>query len=88
MPSIVGANDGIAAMRTLIPFVSVLLAVVAAGSIAYIAWEVTRPDELDDGRNDKPDKPNARKNSARKNSAAKDDAPKDNAHNDRSGKRP
>ena len=28
-------------MRTLLPIISVLLALVAAGSIAYIAWELS-----------------------------------------------
>ena len=28
-------------MRTLLPILSVLLALVAAGSIAYIAWELS-----------------------------------------------
>ncbi|MGI9248515.1 MAG: hypothetical protein ACR2QI_05840 [Woeseiaceae bacterium] len=41
-------------MRAIVPFVSILLALVAAGSIAYIAWELTseekppgEPDEND-----------------------------------------
>jgi hypothetical protein len=28
-------------MRSLLPFVSVILALIAAGSIAYIAWELS-----------------------------------------------
>ena len=28
-------------MRTLIPILSVILALIAAGSIAYVAWELT-----------------------------------------------
>ena len=38
-------------MREFLPYISVLLAIVAAGSIAYIAWDLTaedrhRPDNL------------------------------------------
>jgi hypothetical protein len=39
-------SDNIAGMRTLIPILSVLLALLAAGSIAYIAWKLSsdKPD--------------------------------------------
>ena len=43
-------------MRALLPYLSVLLAIVASGSIAYIAWDLTsetpphnQDDEPDDG---------------------------------------
>ena len=32
------------AMRSLLPIVSVILALIAAGSIAYIAWELSSGD--------------------------------------------
>lgn len=38
-------------MRSLIPVLAVILALIAAGSIAYIAWDLTSdkpPDERDD----------------------------------------
>jgi len=48
-------SDSIAGMRSLIPIFSVLLALLAAGSIAYIAWELSSdkpqrrtPDPPDD----------------------------------------
>ena len=41
-------SDSIAGMQPLIPILSVLLALLAAGSIAYIAWELS---------SDKPDRP-------------------------------
>ena len=31
-------------MSTLMPFIVILLALIAAGSIAYIAWELTSND--------------------------------------------
>ena len=37
-------------MRSLIPVLSVILALIASGSIAYIAWDLTserRPEEPD-----------------------------------------
>jgi hypothetical protein len=37
-----------AGMRSLLPFLSVILALIAAGSIAYIAWELTS-GKLDSG---------------------------------------
>ena len=40
-------------MSSIVPIVSILLALVAAGSIAYIAWELTSedktPEEPDEG---------------------------------------
>ena len=38
-------------MRSLIPVFSVILALIAAGSIAYVAWELTS-DKPSDGRDD------------------------------------
>ena len=39
-------------MRTLLPYLAVLLAIIASGSIAYIAWDLTSerqpPDPEDD----------------------------------------
>ncbi|MGI9225067.1 MAG: hypothetical protein ACR2QX_11355 [Woeseiaceae bacterium] len=38
-------------MRSLIPVLAVILALIAAGSIAYVAWDLTSdksPDERDD----------------------------------------
>jgi hypothetical protein len=39
-------------MRSLLPFLSVLLALIAAGSIAYVAWDLTSERSLGprDGR--------------------------------------
>jgi hypothetical protein len=41
-------------MRSLLPFLSVLLALIAAGSIAYVAWDLTSERSLgtNDGRTD------------------------------------
>ena len=36
-------------MRSILPVVSILLALIAAGSIAYIAWELTSEDKHHDG---------------------------------------
>lgn len=39
-------------MRSLIPVLSVILALIAAGSIAYVAWELTSdkpPGDREDG---------------------------------------
>ena len=33
-------------MRSLLPFLSVLLALIAAGSIAYVAWDLTSERSL------------------------------------------
>ena len=51
-------------MRTLLPYLAVLLAIVASGSIAYIAWDLTseRPprnpgDDTDGGPQDETDAP-------------------------------
>jgi len=38
-------------MRSLIPVLSVILALIAAGSIAYVAWELTS-DKSPGGRDD------------------------------------
>ena len=35
-------------MRTILPYAAVILALIAAGSIAFIAWELTR-EASDDG---------------------------------------
>lgn len=35
-------------MRSIIPIASVLLALIAAGSIAYIAWELMKEADSDD----------------------------------------
>jgi hypothetical protein len=37
-------------MRSIIPVVSILLALIAAGSIAYIAWELTSEGNRQDGK--------------------------------------
>ncbi len=37
-------------MRSILPVVSILLALIAAGSIAYIAWELTSEDKAHDGK--------------------------------------
>ena len=48
-------------MRALIPYLAVLLALVASGSIAYIAWDLTaerpppRDDDADVGEEDTDD---------------------------------
>ena len=42
-------------MRALIPYLAVLLALIASGSIAYIAWDLTRPDEGDPTTDDDED---------------------------------
>ena len=39
-------------MRALLPYLAVLLALVASGSIAYIAWDITSERPPDD---DKPE---------------------------------
>lgn len=36
-------------MGTVVAIVSIVLALIAAGSIAYIAWELTSEDEPGDG---------------------------------------
>ena len=51
-------------MRTLLPYLAVLLAIIASGSIAYIAWDLTseRPppgpgDDANEDSGDDADKP-------------------------------
>ena len=41
-------------MRSLIPILSVILALIASGSIAYIAWDLTseKPPDEPDSEND------------------------------------
>jgi hypothetical protein len=38
-------------MRTILPFAGVILALIAAGCIAFIAWELTK-EAPQDGEND------------------------------------
>ncbi len=51
-------------MRSLLPIISVILALIAAGSIAYIAWELSS-GELESDNADDADSPspNRRKDS-------------------------
>ena len=35
-------------MRTILPFAGVILALIAAGSVAFVAWELTK-EAADDG---------------------------------------
>ena len=48
-----------AGMRELLPFLSVLLALIAGGSIAYVAWDLTSERSLGprDGRKDDDEEP-------------------------------
>lgn len=34
-------------MRSILPFAGVLLALIAAGSVAFVAWELTKEAEKD-----------------------------------------
>ena len=47
-----GANDRILAMHSVIPVASVILAIIAAGCIGYIAWEVTKETSSEDDSSD------------------------------------
>jgi Na+-translocating ferredoxin:NAD+ oxidoreductase RnfG subunit len=38
-------------MRTILPFAGVILALIAAGSIAFLAWELTK-DAIREGESD------------------------------------
>jgi hypothetical protein len=38
-------------MRTFLPFAGVILALIAAGSIAFLAWELTK-DAIREGESD------------------------------------
>jgi hypothetical protein len=38
-------------MRTILPFAAVILALIAAGSIAFLAWELTK-DAIREGESD------------------------------------
>jgi len=40
-------------MRTILPFAGVILALIAAGSVAFVAWELTKEASRDGEPDDK-----------------------------------
>jgi hypothetical protein len=47
-------------MRSLLPILSVILALIAAGSIIYIAWELSSGEPGEDSRDADSENPNKR----------------------------
>jgi len=39
-------------MRSFLPFAAIILALIAAGSIAFLAWELTKEASADEGPGD------------------------------------